>query len=763
MTDGQELACRQIREIAFRSEGALEVVEFRNWNNTELLAADISVRCSPYARKDSGLPLRERERLTILIPPGFPYDRPQAYAPHARFAGFPHVFWRRWLCLYQAPDTEWDYSDGMSGFFRRLDRWFRDGAAGNLNPTGAALHPPAAFSRGSGEKPLVVIRANAPTKEEKWVGLAQIEEIENRYEICGWSKLGTSVSSTIAGASILLGEEMPYDYPSSVAGLLNALMERGAGEDFFKAIIEAVRDSNKGEPLFVVLGTPMRGVEGESRRQHLTVWKIGPEGQDPLHDLAYARKGQFDRFEDASDRFLEWAENADIQWCDVQEERSEIVTRRDKSTPMEWFQGKRVAVWGCGALGGHMAISIARAGAEGVVLRDKKKVTPGILVRQPYEDPQIGKSKVEALARIIDHALPSVYVEAHPSDVIQAPLSEDDWADEADLIIDATTSQSVRGKIEEARMRTDHYPPIASVAIDQDAERGIALISGSSHSGGVVDVARRAKIEVLRGTGLEAYERAFYSESEQDLFQPEPGCSDPTFVGADSDSKSLSGSLLNIVARDLTELETSESEQSGSGNASTARTHLFTQPHVALEAEEERAVAFDFRPDLTLQDEKNGYEVRIRPEAWDDIEEHIAENNDVRGEEIETGGVLFGEINEALDLVWITDVIGPPPDSEFSETEFICGTEGVEEVNQERQNLSQGTIAFVGMWHTHTHSAPTPSPRDEEGVRRLFRFTSPTPAQSLLLIVGHSATDPEPAAHLYRKPEDVDFRSDTAN
>lgn len=762
MTNGQELACRQIREIAFRSEGALEVLELKNWNNTELLAADISVRCSPYAREESGLPLREQERLTILIPPGFPYDRPQAYAPHTRFAEFPHVFWRRWLCLYQAPDTEWDYSDGMSGFFKRLDRWLRDGAAGNLNPTGAALHPPAAFSRGSGEKPLVVIRENAPTQEEKWVGLAQIEEFSGGYEICGWSEHGTSVSSRIAGATILLGDEMPYDYPSSVAGLLNALIDRGEWEDFFDAVIAAVRDSNTGKPLFVVLGTPMRGTKGESRLQHLTVWKIDEEGQDSLRDLAYARKGQIDRFEDALDRFQEWAEDASVQWCDVQEERSEIVTRRDCNTPMEWFQGKRIAIWGCGALGGHMAISIARAGADEVVLRDKKKVTPGILVRQPYEDPQIGNSKVEALAEIIDHALPSVVVETHPSNVIQSPLSEDDWTDGADLIIDATTSQSVRGKIEKARTRTGHHPPVASVAIDQEAERGIALISSPDYSGGVADVARQAKIEVLRTAGLEAYERAFYSESDQDLFQPEPGCSDPTFIGADSDSKSLSGSLLNVVARDLAEMETPESEQDGSGNASTARTHLFTQPHVALEAEEERAVTFAFCPDLTLRDEKNGYEVRIRPEAWSNIKGHIAENNEVRGEEIETGGVVFGEINEALDLVWITDVIGPPPDSEFSKTEFICGTEGVEETNQGRQNLSQGSIAFVGMWHTHTHEPPTPSPRDEEGIRRLFQFTSPTPAESLLLIVGHSATDPEPAAHLYRKPEDVDFRSDTA-
>ena len=697
MTDGQELACRQIREIAFRSEGALEVIEVSNWLKGEWLAADISVRCTSYERREGGLPLRKRERLTILVPPAFPYERPRVYAPHPRFAGFPHVFWRRWLCLYQAPDTEWDYSDGMSGFFRRLNRWLRDGAAGNLDPSGVALHPPAALSGGSGEKPLVVIRENTPTEDEKWVGLARIEEIEGRYEISGWSEYGTSVSSRIAGATILLGEEMPYDYPSNVAGLLNALIDRGAWEDFFDVVLEAVRDSNRGKPLFVVLGTPMRGVEGVSRRQHLTVWKIDEEGRGSLRELAYAREGQVDRFKAALESLKEWAGNASVQWSDVQEQRSEIVTRRDRNTSMAWFQGKRIAIWGCGALGGHMAISIARAGAEEIVLRDKKKVTPGILVRQPYEDPQIGNSKVEALAEIIDYALPSVVVEAHPSDVLQSPLSEDDWTDGADLIIDATTSQSVRGKIEKARMRTGHPPPVASVAIDQEAERGIALISGTHHSGGVADVARQAKTEVLGEAGLETYERAFYSESEQDLFQPEPGCSDPTFIGSDSDSKSLSGSLLNIVARELKELETPESEEGGSGNTSTAQTHLFTQPHVALETEEERAVTFDFRPDLILRDGRNGYEVRIRPEAWSDIKEHIAENNEVRGEEIETGGVVFGEINEALELAWITEVIGPPPDSEFSETEFICGTEGVEATNQERQDLSQGSIAFVGM------------------------------------------------------------------
>jgi molybdopterin/thiamine biosynthesis adenylyltransferase len=53
---------------------------------------------------------------------------------------------------------------------------------------------------------------------------------------------------------------------------------------------------------------------------------------------------------------------------------------------------------GCGALGGPIAEFCVRAGAAEVSTIDNDIVTPGILVRQPYTDADIGLPKALALA-----------------------------------------------------------------------------------------------------------------------------------------------------------------------------------------------------------------------------------------------------------------------------------------------------------------------------------------------------------------------------
>ena len=63
-----------------------------------------------------------------------------------------------------------------------------------------------------------------------------------------------------------------------------------------------------------------------------------------------------------------------MRWCSVIENRPEIVTRRDEGTAMDWFRGKRVALWGCGAIGSLIAEHLARAGVAELTLYDRNHV-----------------------------------------------------------------------------------------------------------------------------------------------------------------------------------------------------------------------------------------------------------------------------------------------------------------------------------------------------------------------------------------------------
>src|SRR5437879_6555500 len=114
MTDGQHFALEQVKDIEAASGGTLELLSHTDRKSGDL-EVEVSVYCGDMPHADGGLPLHDRERLVIRIPSGFPFQMPTVYTRHDRFAGFPHVQWRRSLCLYQAPSTEWDPSDGMFG------------------------------------------------------------------------------------------------------------------------------------------------------------------------------------------------------------------------------------------------------------------------------------------------------------------------------------------------------------------------------------------------------------------------------------------------------------------------------------------------------------------------------------------------------------------------------------------------------------------------------------------------------------------------
>src|SRR2546427_7632182 len=75
----------------------------------------------------------------------------------------------------------------------------------------------------------------------------------------------------------------------------------------------------------------------------------------------------------------------------------------------------------------------------------------------------------------------------------------------------------------------------------------MALVVGSGSSGGVWDSFVRMKYRLCLDGNRQAIVDAFYSENAtRDLFQPEPGCSDPTFSGSTADALTLVSTVLNI-------------------------------------------------------------------------------------------------------------------------------------------------------------------------------------------------------------------------
>lgn len=745
MTEGHRLGVDQLRAIAEQAHGAFELVEVGEQSNAQgWLHVRVSLDCSAKKAREGGFRLKRREWFTIGIPADFPFELPAIWSAHTRFAGLPHVQWKNHLCLYQAPSTEWNVNDGMFGYLSRLDVWLDYAAAGQLNPSGEPLHPPVAYIA-DGPLRVVIPRSNTPAvSTDNWVGLARLGKLsEIRADITAWMPLDAVGDEGPIAPAFLISQPMPYEFPKNMGDLFSELAGRGVSVQLLISVLRfAVLVNREDDPLYVVLGTPMRGVAGTTEvKYHLAAWYVAPALVAGLK-LSLKRFDPDPRIRELGEKVeqivTEWLKVTEVCWCLVREDRPEIVIARDRDSSVSWFKDRTVSLWGCGAIGSHVAEFLTRAGVRKLILWDSGIVTPGILARQLFTEDDIGEFKVRALAARLRRIRPGVGIEERVGNLLSGPLALADWTDGADVVIESTGAGAVITKMEVARRIGQKRTAFISMAVGHDAERGVMLIAMSAYSGGPLDIDRKLRQECFRRPELQQFTEEFWPrQSRTGVFQPEPGCSDATFMGSCSDVASLSAAMLNAAAAELK----TESDP--------AVARLFAQREEGSTPAKTQN-RFSWPADRVLEDPASGYEVRLNSSAWRELAGWIVENDRTRGVPVETGGLLFGERSDLLKVLWIDEVSGPPPDSIRSAAGFICGVVGTAELAREKLDRTRGVLRFVGMWHTHPGGLPLPSATDIHGVEQLVQSTGSPRGKSFMLIVGGGEADDYPtAAYLF--------------
>ena len=731
-SDGQRDALYELQSIEGVGD-ALEILRIVPPKaEGHFLLVTVTLSFKGVAPSPDGIPLRQREQFHILVPANFPFKHPSAWVSHKRWAGRPHVQWQHSLCLYVAPDTEWNPSDGMFGFIDRLYLWVKQAAANQLDPAGAPLHPPVAYISES-PTPLVIPYANTPSVSDvPWIGFGCIERrSEDRVDITGWCGMGGVPTTRNVAAVILLPRPASFEFPDKLRELMDILEEQGVSRrSLIYTLGRAAEINGEGNPLLVLIGTPTRGISGSGiYQQHIVAWI----SDTTLQTGARLTLSQFSSHKplqelgrEAEDLVLRWADSAKVNWCRVRESRPEVTIRRDEDSPLGWFRTKSVAVWGCGAIGSHVAEALARAGVTKLVLKDNSIVTPGILVRQSFEDADIGKNKAIATRERLLRIIPGLTIEVVTSDLLQVPLDDINWADGVDLIIDATASVPIAKRLEaRLAMNPAFKPVVASMVLGHQAQRAMLAIVKSEHTGGTTDVSRKTKLEVLRKRWLNHFADEFWPEKQRDSFQPEPGCSDPTFIGSQAEVVASVGMMLSKLATEM---------QSGGSNS--ASSHLFALNEADVSEAERREHGFYFEPDISLVESVDNYVVRISRNAFADLQAWVRRSERLNGPDVETGGHLFGERDDATRIIWVSEVTGPPSDSQASPHGFLCGFEGMERISKDKERLSWKSVRYMGMWHTHPKGSPIPSDTDYESMADIVNGESTSSPRSLLLVVG---------------------------
>ncbi|AKU14434.1 ThiF family adenylyltransferase [Aromatoleum toluolicum] len=745
LSRGQQLALLQLADIADNSNGALEVLELAAESKSEgYVWVHLSLETKDY-RTRNGLAFRDRERISLHVHPDFPFKKPDIYFKHTRFIGTPHVQWGSSICLYQSGETEYEPSDGMFGFFDRVEQWMRAAGKGELDPDDAPLHPPVAYTTSS---TTFVVRADTPAgmaDDGIWIGRADLRKVRgDRFDLVGWTKLddwGDTDPGHPIAAAILFDKPLATEFPTKVNDLIELVENAGLSFGLLYSLLRLFSlVGSEEEPAYFVLGAPMRRkAAGEPLKPHLTVWEIGPDTLKTLRAMVRS-KGED---EAARDELVKWMVKAGVRWCDVLEDRPEIVNRRDGGTLLAALSEKRVLLLGCGALGSAVAEMVLRSGAAKLHLVDYGIVKPGILVRQRYADSDIGSEKATALQAHLQAIGLECLVTVGKGNLANQALSRFDFK-EWDLVIDATASASATHRIEE-ELKAQSLPiPMLSMSVSAAAENGSVLVKMPQYRGGPHHIARQAKLEALAKDAGHSLAKAFWPERETvTVFQPEPGCSAPTFIGSAADIDHHAAGLLNIG---LSRIESLAPD--------AASLDLVAASWLRAD-DSKRRLSYTFKGYARHSEQRHGYAVLRSDVAALDMASELRRIARTRSDRVETGGLIFGEVDDAHQVIWVDSVSGPPPDSTATEMQFLCGTAGTKELNAFKSVASGKSSRFIGIWHTHPISRGRPSQDDLNAMLELLHFQEFPPRQVVMLIVGYAATRREENYYLYRRNEFV--------
>lgn len=746
LSRGQQLALLQIADIAANSNGTLEILELAAESKSEgYIWVRLSLETKGY-RTGNGLAFRDRERISLHLHPDFPFKKPSVYFAHKRFIGTPHVQWGSSICLYQSGETEYDPSDGMFGFFERIEQWMRAAGKGELDPDDAALHPPVAYTASPTS---FVIRADTHAEIAEdgiWIGRADLRKIRHdRFDLVGWTTLddwdNADPGHPIA-AAILFDKPLATEFPTKVNDLIDLVENAGLSFGLLYSLLKVFSlVGSEDDHAYFVLGAPMRRkAAGEPLRPHLTVWEISPDTLKVLRAMVRS-KGEDNA---ARHELAKWMVEAGVKWCKVLEDRPEIVNRRDGGTLLAALAGKRILLLGCGALGSAVAEMVLRSGAAKLHLVDYGIVKPGVLVRQRYADSDIGLTKAYALQAHLKAIGLECMVTADGGNLADQAVSRFDFTD-WDLIIDASASASVTHRIEE-ELKAQSLPiPMLSMSVSAAAENGSVLVKMPQYSGGAHHIARQAKLQAFAKDADHSLVKAFWPERESvKVFQPEPGCSEPTFIGSAADIDYHAAGLLNIGLSRIESLA-----------ADDASLDLIAAPWVRTADSKRHRLSYAFKGYTRHSEQRHGYAVLRSDVAALDITSELKRIARTRSDKIETGGLIFGEIDDAHQEIWVDSVSGPPPDSTASDTKFLCGTAGTQKLNAFKSAASGKSSRFIGIWHTHPISRGRPSQDDLNAMLELLHFQEFSPRQVVMLIVGYASTRREENYYLYRRNEFV--------
>jgi integrative and conjugative element protein (TIGR02256 family) len=271
------------------------------------------------------------------------------------------------------------------------------------------------------------------------------------------------------------------------------------------------------------------------------------------------------------------------------------------------------------------------------------------------------------------------------------------------------------------------------MVIEARARHGLAVVLPRDSSGGIWDAYVAFKYLLCVDGSRQDVAEAFYSDSVwQHLFQPEPGCSDPTFAASTAEVTALLSEAVRVSATALA------ADTGGTGFAFS----IVDGAHGGSRLLRRMLPVFE-------EVVAGTYRVRMASAVMAKARSYVRRNERLRGASYETGGLLWGYWDDASEVVWIFDASGPPPDSRHDPGHFLCGTSGTKEEHAARVKRTYGVCGFVGHWHTHPDLPSHQSSTDAASMGALVASLGSNQRRSTMLIFGRQGVASSAGVYIY--------------
>ena len=415
--------------------------------------------------------LTDTRSMDFVFDPGWPYRPPRVFVHgldtnHSTLDGF--------VCLWRDGDLsgEWETVDGL---FSRIEDWCRRAKNGWQDddlPFDAYLN-----------------------FKLKWPLMATFDFGSLRTSIGSWGDM----NGVPTNPNLLSLHPGPATGPRDVRGLWFRVGQLQAPPP--RNLSELPRHLNRSQ---------RKGLERALARRRETTGPQQTGGVDIIL-FAWQRRERTDLLIMALSGIGENLEAAAL----VAEPNDERTLRLRAGPDAEVLKGCSALLFGAGALGGHVAVTLAESGVESLRIVDGDLLTPGNVVRHVAGHDQVGGPKVNAVEALIRNHAPWTKVEsiAPPAN----PYGSQEIAqlvEVADVVIDATGNDAF-------------VYPVARVA----EELGKPLVSGALFRGGFIGRVQRKALDAdapitSRPDSLK-YPIVPPGEPAIDLAEPDLGCSAP--------------------------------------------------------------------------------------------------------------------------------------------------------------------------------------------------------------------------------------------